>query len=289
MDAFLQLFRVFVFFWRKQTGNDALTCWSLPAGSDRLITLRQKPRRFSQVWDGARSDGTDFEECSAEPAHQGECNFFEQAISMKAAAMRMKRVWLSLVCAAMAFGMAGQVQAVILDFDEVPGGSRQNRYASMPTYEGFSFSSRLIWIDVVGSNYDHGAHSDDFALHHNATGAGTITAGGADFTFDGLWAKKWGTAPDSGGDVRLHGTLKGFNNGNEVWSVDTGLNGSYEYYGAQAGAIDELKLGFGNFFLVDDLALNEPTNTVPEPGTMAIWGLLISLGTFVGYRRKRSA
>ena len=48
----------------------------------------------------------------------------------------------------------------------------------------------------------------------------------------------------------------GYNDGNEVWSVATSLNGSYEFYAAQLGAIDALHLDFGNRFVVDDIVLN---------------------------------
>ena len=41
-----------------------------------------------------------------------------------------------------------------------------------------------------------------------------------------------------------------------MWSVATSLNGSYEFYTAQLGAIDALHLDFGNRFLVDDILLN---------------------------------
>jgi hypothetical protein len=156
----------------------------------------------------------------------------------------------------------------------------------MPTYQGFDFSFTLDWIDLVGSNWPFGAHSGEFGILNNNGGVGIITeANGADFTFDGLWAKWWGRPPESGGPDGLVGVLEGYNNGGLVWSVDTGLNGSYEFYGAQAGAIDELRLGFGNHFLVDDISLNAPQN-VPEPGTLCLLGL--GLLGFSLARRKRT-
>jgi len=158
------------------------------------------------------------------------------------------------------------LSAAILTFDDVPGGSIQDTFGDMPTYQGYTFTSTLDWIDVVDSTWNYGAHSGDFALINNETGAGLIIeASTTDFTFDGLWAKRSSTAPDSGGDDSLFGTLSGYNDGNLVWEVATGLNGSYEYYAAQAGLIDELRLDFGNVFLVDDLELT----AVPVPA--AAW------------------
>ena len=74
------------------------------------------------------------------------------------------------------------------------------------------------------------------------------------------------------------GFLAGSNNGNVVWTVETGLNGSFQFFGPQAGAIDELQLGFGNSFLVDDLALNVP-GPVPVPGALGLFAAgLAALG-----------
>jgi hypothetical protein len=137
-----------------------------------------------------------------------------------------------------------------LTFDDVPGGSNQNMFGGMPIYNGFSFSTTLDWIDVEGSpSWNFGAHSGDFALLNNSSGVGSIVnATAADFKFDGLWAKTWNTPKESGGPDNLLGTLSGYNNGGQVWSIATSLNGSYEFYVAQLGLIAEFGLDFGNHF-----------------------------------------
>ena len=175
------------------------------------------------------------------------------------------------------------VSAAILTFDDVPGGSIKGDYGEMPIYQGYTFSSTLDWIDVVDSSYNYGAYSGDFALINNAGGVGTVIESSTiDFTFGGLWAKSSRTAPDSGGDDILFGTISGYNNGDLVWELATGLNGSYEYYAAQAGMIDELRLDLGNFFLVDDLELN----AVPVPA--AAWLFGSGLIALFGVARRRS-
>jgi len=174
--------------------------------------------------------------------------------------------------------------AVVLTFDDVPGGSKQDAFGTMPTYKGFNFTSTLNWIDVVGSQWDFGATSGDFALLNNGGGTSIINdAGSVDFTFDGLWAKKWNTPPESS---LTGGTLSGYNDGIEIWAVlNTTLNSNYKHFGPQAGLIDELKLEFGNNFLVDDIKLNA---AVPVPAAAWLFGSGL-IGLIGLARRKKTA
>ena len=181
----------------------------------------------------------------------------------------MKKIAHLIITPLIVFG-AQTSSAALLTFDDVPGGSIQYTYGDMPTYQGFNFSSTLDWIDLVDSPWNYGAISGDFGLVNIDGGTGIVTeANNADFTFDGLWAKKWNTPVDSGGTDSLFGLLSGYNDGILIWQVDTGLNGSYEYYGAQTGAIDELRLGFSGTFLVDDITL---TSAVPVPAAAWLFG-----------------
>lgn len=197
---------------------------------------------------------------------------------------------LKLVFAATVLVLSTSADAILLTFDDIPGGSNQDAFSPIGNYNGFDFScpgcleDRLDWIDAVGSTWNYGSVSGDFAMVNNVGGIGVITEeNNADFTFGGLWAKHWGTAPESGGADGLFGTLSGYNNGNLVWEVATGLNGSYEYYGFQAGAIDELRLGFGDYFLVDDMSLI----TIPVPASA--WLFVSGLIGLVGFARSKKA
>lgn len=179
-----------------------------------------------------------------------------------------------------------------LTFEDVPGGSIQNGVGAMPAYQGFNFSPNLAWIDLEGSFLPYGAHGGDFGII-NSGGVGVLTTvGGLDFTFEGLYAKKSATNPESGGADSLFGVLSGYNDGSLIWTVDTSLNGSYEFYAAQAGLIDELRLGFGDFFLVDDILMDissANTTVVPIPAALPLFiSGLLGLGV-MARRRKQKA
>ena len=196
----------------------------------------------------------------------------------------MNKILLGMLCI-----FATSVNATLLTFDDIAGENIQNSVGNLDnTYNGFNFSYTLDSLDLVDSHWNYGAHSGEFGILNNYGGVGIVTeATGADFTFDGLWAKKWYTAPESGGTDSVFGTLSGYNDGSLVWEVATSLNGSYEFYDAQLGLIDELRLGFGGIFLVDDLALNE-VSAVPVPAAAWLFGSAL-LGFFGFSRRKASA
>lgn len=195
----------------------------------------------------------------------------------------------AFILASLLVGLSQVAHATTLTFDDVPGGSIQDTYGDMPTYQGFDFSGTLDWVDVDGtpSYWGFGTHSGSFAILNNNGGTGVITKhDGSDFTFDGLWAKVWGSAPNSGNSASLSGTIDGYDNGSLVWSISTTLNGSYQFITGHAGAIDELHLGMGHFFLVDDIVLNGQQSAVPEPESYAL--ALAGLGVVGGLLRRRN-
>lgn len=171
-------------------------------------------------------------------------------------------------------------QAAILTFDDISG-QTPNSYGAIGSYQGFNFgclgcsSNRLDWVDTVGSSWNYGAVSGEYTMLNNYGGVGVITAAdGSDFSFDGLYAETWSNASARTGYIR------GYNNGTEIWTSTITLASTFDYFGAMTGAIDELRLDFGNHFLVDNLALNEgqpPSVSVSEPASLSLLGLGLGL------------
>ncbi len=60
--------------------------------------------------------------------------------------------------------LGNQVHADLLNFDDVPGGSIQDKYGDMLTYQGINFTATLDWIDLNSASWEYGARSRDFGL-----------------------------------------------------------------------------------------------------------------------------
>jgi hypothetical protein len=196
----------------------------------------------------------------------------------------MKKKLLVGLAAGLLFSMVGMAEATILTFDDIPGAS-QNGHGSIGSYGGLNFGSDynmspMDWIDTVDSYWNYGSVSGDFTMLNNYGGNAIITSA-QDFTFDGVYARIWGAG------TRYDVSIMGYNNGNLVWSSSgLTLNTNWNYFAGSSANLDELRLNFGNCFLVDNLSINE-TAPVPEPATMLLMGTGIA-GLIAARRRKKA-
>lgn len=178
--------------------------------------------------------------------------------------------------------VAVPASAVVIDFEST--GTHGSYNSLNYAIDGFRFNATLDNIDLSANGGWSGtgpAHSGHFAALNNYGGFGAITKDdGGTFSFQSLWVKNWFN------NSNRTGSLVGLLNGVEVASVSGISNGTWNQIVGNFSNIDTLQIQFGNFFLIDDIVLNAPPVDVPEPASMALFGLGL-LGFAVARRRKK--
>jgi hypothetical protein len=200
----------------------------------------------------------------------------------------MKRLLLAAALALLALSS----RATVLTFDDYPAVEQYGHDAIRDSYNGYVIGTNaaggealpyLAWIDTVEGFWGAmGAVSGHFTATNDWGGAGVIRKeDGTDFTFDSVWARAW--------EGDREATIRGFRGGVQVWSFTYDLTTEWTEIAGRAGAIDELQLDLGNYFLIDDVSLSpaQAPVQVPEPASLAIFGL--GLAAAAALRRKRAS
>lgn len=197
----------------------------------------------------------------------------------------MKRILLMMVAMAGVVSIASTMHASILTFGPGPYGAPVAATAEgIYTYSTFSGS---LFRDSFGNG-------DAFAIEGTSSAGGGVMSivrndivGGL-FTFDGADVLfQFGAI----GAVTFEGFLLGVSQGIDSFATTPDSAWSSHVSAVLSGvSIDELRVSLdaGSTFAegVDNVRLSERARTIPEPGTLMIWGVLGLAG--LGLRRRHS-
>lgn len=176
--------------------------------------------------------------------------------------------------------------ATTIDFEHpdamgVPGGTN---YDVIPIVtQGFTFSSNADIVDVTtGVNSGEGpAHSGSFVALNDFSGAIAFTATGAGlFSLQDFWIH--GFAGDA-----YDGAVTGYLNGVLVGSVFLSTSADWQNVVANFTRVDRIVIDAGGNFMVDDIGATLLASAVPEPASVALFGLGLA-GVAGALRRKRA-
>jgi len=182
--------------------------------------------------------------------------------------------------------VAGAASAATIDFEHAdangtPGGISD----SVPiTTQGFIFSEGADVIDITNGVWSGNgpAHSGSFAALADASTMVTMTAASQGvFSLQDFWIH--GFEGYSGG-----GSVTGYLNGLQVGSLLLSITDDWQNIAANFTQVDRIVIDAGGNYLVDDIGATIGASDVPEPASIALFGLGLGLAGVAGALRRKA-
>lgn len=182
----------------------------------------------------------------------------------------------------------GSANATVLTFEDINlnGGT----YVTIGTagavnYGGFTFDTDWFVGSTSESNsYANAAKSGSNYLSNGGNVTGLTVSSPTDFTFNGAWF----AAPIHSNPAEwINITAYGAGNALIGSTGNVAIDSTHKWVGANFANVQSLNITRGDgWFAMDDFTFNETVNAVPEPGSVALFGLAF-LGLAATRRRKQ--